>query len=156
MTSRSVGPCERSCFISSIAFSAASEAVPRCSSRSSPWRHQLEVLQRTRPARVRLTRLDRIIWLLLYRLWPRCLDAVVIVKPETVIAWHHKGFGALWAWKSRPRRRGRPPVPGEVRTLIRRITRENPLAARSARPRRTSHAWDRDQSGRCDVTVQIN
>ncbi len=90
-------------------------------------RHQLEVFQRTRPARVRLTRLDRIIWLLLYRLWPRCLDAVVIVKPETVIAWHRKGFRALWAWKSRPRRRGRPPVPGEVRTLIRRITRENPL-----------------------------
>ncbi len=86
-------------------------------------RHQLEVLQRTRPARVRLTRLDRILWLLLYRLWPRCLDAVVIVKPETVIAWHHKGFRAFWAWKSRPRRRGRPPVPAEVRTLIRRITR---------------------------------
>ena len=55
-------------------------------------RHQLEVLQRTRPARVRLTRLDRIFWLFLYRLWPRCLDAVVIVKPETVIAWHRKGF----------------------------------------------------------------
>ena len=112
-------------------------------------RHQLEVPQRTRPARVRLTRLDRIIWLLLYRLWPRCLDAVVIVKPETVIAWHHKGFRALWAWNSRPRRRGRPPVPGEVGTPIRRITRENPLTARTARPRRTSHAWDRDQSGRC-------
>ena len=89
--------------------------------------HQLEVLQRTRAARVRLTRLDRIIWLLLYRLWSRCLDAVVIVKPERVIAWHHKGFRALWVWKSRPRRRGRPPVPGEVGTLIRRITRENPL-----------------------------
>ncbi len=58
-------------------------------------RHQLEVLQRARPARVRLTRLDRKIWLLLYRLWPRCLDAVVIVKPETVIAWHHKGFRGL-------------------------------------------------------------
>jgi hypothetical protein len=49
-------------------------------------RHQLEVLQRSRPARVRLTRLGRILWLLLYRLWPRCLDAAVIVKPETVIA----------------------------------------------------------------------
>ena len=90
-------------------------------------RHQLEVLQRTRPARVRLTRRDRIIWLLLYRLWPRCLDAVVIVKPETVIAWHHKGIRAFWAWRSCPRRRGRPPVPAEIRTLIRRITRENPL-----------------------------
>ncbi len=90
-------------------------------------RHQLEVLQRTRPTRVRLTRLDRMFWLFLYRLWPRCLDAVVIVKPETVIAWHRKGFRAFWAWKSRPRRRGRPPVPAEVRTLIRRMTRENPL-----------------------------
>jgi len=90
-------------------------------------RHQLEVLQRTRPARVRLTRLDRILWLLIYRVWPRCLDAVVIVKPETVIAWHHKGFRAFWAWRSRPRRRGRPPVRAEVRTLIRRMTRENPL-----------------------------
>ena len=30
-------------------------------------RHQLEVLQRTRPARVRLTRLDRMFWLFLYR-----------------------------------------------------------------------------------------
>ncbi len=49
-------------------------------------RHQLEVLQRTRPTRVRLTRLERIFWLFLYRLWPRLLDAVVIVKPETVIA----------------------------------------------------------------------
>ncbi len=90
-------------------------------------RHQLEVLQRTRPARVRLTRLDRMFWLLLYRLWPRCLDAVVFVKPETVIAWHRKGFRALWTWKSRPRRRGRPPLPAEVRTLIRRMSRENPL-----------------------------
>ena len=90
-------------------------------------RHQLEVLQRTRPTWVRLTRLDRILLLLLYRLWPRCLDAVVVVKPETVIAWHRKGFRAFWAWKSRPRRRGRPPLPAEVRTLIRRMTRENPL-----------------------------
>ena len=89
--------------------------------------HQLEVLQRTRPVRVRLTRLDRMFWLFLYRLWPRCLDAVVIVKPETVIVWHRKGFRAFWTWKSRPRRRGRPPLPGAVRTLIRRMTRENPL-----------------------------
>ncbi len=49
-------------------------------------RHQLEVLRRARPARVRLTRLDRVFLLLLDRLWPRCLDAVVIVKPATVSA----------------------------------------------------------------------
>jgi putative transposase len=90
-------------------------------------RHQLEVLERNRPTRVRLIRLDRALWILLYRLWPRCLSAVVIVKPETVIAWHRKGFRAFWTWKSRPRRRGRPPVPVDVRDLIQRMCRENPL-----------------------------
>ena len=90
-------------------------------------RHQLEVLQRTRPARVQLTRLDRVFLLLLYRLWPRCLDALVIVKPETVIAWHRKGFRTFWTWKSRSRGRGRPPVPVEISRLIRQMSRENPL-----------------------------
>ncbi len=59
-------------------------------------RHQLQVLERNRPAQVRLMRLDRVLWILLYRLWPRCLDAVVIVKPETVISWHRRGFRAFW------------------------------------------------------------
>jgi putative transposase len=90
-------------------------------------RHQLEVLQRNRPARVRLSRLDRVFWILLYRLWPCCLDAVVIVKPETVIAWHRRGFRAFWSWKSRPRKIGRPLVPADVRGLIHRMCRENPL-----------------------------
>ncbi len=90
-------------------------------------RHQLEVLERNRPARVRLIRLDRILWILLYRLWPRCLNTVVIVKPETVVAWHRRGFRAFWTWKSRPRKRGRPSVPADVRGLIQRICRENPL-----------------------------
>ncbi len=90
-------------------------------------RHQLDILQRTRSARLRLTQLDRILWLLMYRLWPRCLDAVVIVKPEMVVAWHRRGFRAFWAWKSRRRRRGRPLVPSEVRALIRWMSRENPL-----------------------------
>jgi hypothetical protein len=51
-------------------------------------RHQVEVLQRDQRSRVRLTRLDRALWVLLYRLWSRRLDAVAIVKPETVVRWH--------------------------------------------------------------------
>jgi transposase InsO family protein len=50
----------------------------------------------------------------------------VIVKPETVIAWHRKGFRLFWTWKSR-RRSGRPAVPPDVRTLIRTMSRDNPL-----------------------------
>ncbi len=78
-------------------------------------RHQLLVLERKRTTRPRLTRIDRLFWVWLYRLWPGCLDVVVIVKPDTVIRWHRSGFRLFWTWKSRPRRRGRPPVPQEVR-----------------------------------------
>ena len=90
-------------------------------------RHQLLVLERKRTAQSRLTRIDRFLWVWLYRLWPGCLDVVVIVKPDTVIRWHRRGFRLFWTWKSRPRRRGRPPVPQEVRVLIRRMSRENAL-----------------------------
>lgn len=53
--------------------------------------------------------------------WP---SALVVVKPETLIRWHRAGFKLFWRWKSRP---GRPPIPRELRELIRRIARENPL-----------------------------
>ncbi|MEO5376126.1 MAG: IS3 family transposase [Alphaproteobacteria bacterium] len=66
-------------------------------------------------------------WVLLSRLWSRWRDALVIVKPETVIARHHLGFRLFWRWKSRQKRAGWPPTPKEVRDLIRQICRENPL-----------------------------
>ncbi len=90
-------------------------------------RHQLGVLQRNQRTRIRSSRLDRTLWVLLYRLWSGCLGAVVIVKPDTVVRWHRTGFRAFWAWKSRPRSGGRPPVPADIRALIRRMCRENPL-----------------------------
>ena len=52
---------------------------------------------------------------------------LVIVKPETVIGWHRKGFRLYWTWKSRRCRGGRPPIPRDVRALISRMSRENPL-----------------------------
>ena len=54
------------------------------------------------------------------------MDAVVIVKPETVLGWHRRGFRAYWRWKSW-RRGGRPRIDRELRQLIRRMSRENPL-----------------------------
>jgi putative transposase len=90
-------------------------------------RHQVEVLRRDQRSRVRLTRLDRALWVLLYRLWSHCLDSVVIVEPETVIRWHRLGFRAFWSWKSRPRGPGRPSVPSDIKNLIRRISRDNVL-----------------------------
>jgi hypothetical protein len=50
----------------------------------------------------------------------------VIVKADTVVAWHRKGFRMFWTWKIRRGKPGRPAVPREVRELIRRMSRENP------------------------------
>ena len=52
----------------------------------------LEVLQRTRPRRVRVAKMDRWLWVLFARLWTGWRTALVIVKPETVIAWHRLGL----------------------------------------------------------------
>jgi hypothetical protein len=70
-------------------------------------RHQLDVLQRTRLPRVRLVKTDRWLWVVLARLWTGWRRPLVIVTPETVIAWHRRGFRLWWAWKS-GRRMGRP------------------------------------------------
>jgi putative transposase len=51
----------------------------------------------------------------------------VIVKPETIIGWHRRGSRLFWTWKSRHGKRGRPAVVKELRQLIRRMSRENPL-----------------------------
>jgi putative transposase len=88
-------------------------------------RHQLQVLQRSRPCRVRLSKADRWLWVGLSRVWSRWRAALVIVQPDTVIAWHRRGFRLFWSWKSR-RRTGRPRVPERVRSLIRTMADANP------------------------------
>jgi len=89
-------------------------------------RHQLNVLQQRAPRRLHLRWVDRALFIWLYRRYPRILDAVTIVRPETVVRWHRMGYAAYWRWKSRPRG-GRPRIRKEVRDLIRRISIENPL-----------------------------
>src|SRR5262245_28883086 len=89
-------------------------------------RHQLQVLQRSRPRRLHLAKADRWLWAWLSRAWTGWQTALVIVKPETVIAWHRQGFRLFWTWKSR-HHTGRPPVPADVRILIRRMAQDNPL-----------------------------
>ena len=71
--------------------------------------------RRADPAtRVMLTFLSR---------WFDWRSALVVVQPETLIGWHRAGFRLWWRWKSRL---GRPPIPKELRELIRRMARENP------------------------------
>jgi hypothetical protein len=63
-------------------------------------RHQLRVLERSGRQRVRLTRADRLLWVWLSRVWDGWREAVRIVKPETVLAWHRRGFRLFWTLKA--------------------------------------------------------
>jgi hypothetical protein len=80
-------------------------------------RHQLNVLGRKSPKRVAFSDIDRMVFAGLYALAPNILDALRIVKPDTVIRWHRAGFRAYWRWKSRSRG-ARPGTPAEIRQLI--------------------------------------
>ena len=88
--------------------------------------HQLRILRQRAGARPRLRPTDRIFWMWLSRLWSGWRRALVIVKPETVLAWHRRGFQLYWRWKSPNRGPGRPMVSREVRALIRRMCLSNP------------------------------
>jgi hypothetical protein len=66
-----------------------------------------QVILLSRKSRSRVRNLDRLIFVWLYRCFPAILNAITVVKPETVIRWHRRGFRAYWRWKSR-RCGGRP------------------------------------------------
>ena len=89
-------------------------------------RQQINVLRRKSPKRLAFGSFDRMVFVGLYRLVPGIVDALAIVRPETVIRWHRAGFRSFWRWKSR-RRGGRPRVPLEIRRLIRNMNLANPL-----------------------------
>jgi putative transposase len=89
-------------------------------------RQQICVLQRSARKRPKLTSRDRFFWAWLSRVFRDWRSTLVIVKPETVVAWHRQGFRMFWTWKIRHGQPGRPVVSREVRELIRRMCRENP------------------------------
>ena len=68
-------------------------------------RHQVSVLRRQRPGRLRLFSTDRLLWVWLYRVWPQVLNAMVLVKPATVIQCglnEPAGAGVERAWRKEP------------------------------------------------------
>src|SRR6516225_6098703 len=91
-------------------------------------RHQIGLLQRSAAKRPKLTSGDRLFWICLSRLWRDWRSALAIVKPETFVAWHRVGFRLFWTWKVRHGLPGRPVISREVRDLIRKMCRENPLS----------------------------
>ncbi len=108
-------------------------------------RHQLAVLERKRTTRPRLTRIDRFFWVWLYRLWPGCLDMVVIVKPDTVIGWHRMGFRLFSTWKSRLGRNGLTECATRGEGVDPANEPRKPALGRASHSRQTLEAGDRDQ-----------
>ncbi len=91
-------------------------------------RQQLVTLSQKK-SKPKITPLDRVFWVPLFRFWPRWKHSLVIVKPDTVVRWHRKGLLLYWRAISK-RGPGRPPIPEEWKALIRRMARENNWRAR--------------------------
>src|SRR5258705_4489675 len=89
-------------------------------------RHQLNVLRRRFPSNPKLVVADRLLFVWLYRLFPSVLNAVTIIRPETIVRWHRTGFRLDWRSKSSSRG-GRPRIPGEIRRLVREVSLANRL-----------------------------
>jgi transposase InsO family protein len=69
---------------------------------------------------------DRAFWIWFSKFWSGWRTPLLLVKPETVIRWHHQGFKLYWRWKSRPQKIGRPTIPREHIEFIRRMSADNP------------------------------
>jgi hypothetical protein len=89
-------------------------------------RQQINVLRRKSPKRPVFSNIDRLLLVWLSRLVPTTLEALTVVRPETVIRWHRAGFRAYWRFRSRPRG-GRPKMPLDIRQLVRDMSIANPL-----------------------------
>ena len=114
-------------------------------------RHQLNVLRRKSPQRLTFSSIDRLVFAGLYRLAPGVLDALKIVRPETVIRWHRAGFRAYWRWKSKPRS-GRPKDPAGNPSAHSQDESRQPIMGRTTDSWRASQARHRCRTNhRCKV-----
>jgi hypothetical protein len=113
------------CFVLAVLASPFKSKL-RLEAENAVLRHQLNVLRRRLPCRVRLTNHDRWCLIQLYCWFPSILKVLTIIQPETLVRWHRAGFRCYWRWKSRPQG-GRPQIEMKLRVLIRRMSVENPL-----------------------------
>ena len=90
-------------------------------------RQQLIVLKR-RQTGPQLRNADRRFWILACRCFSGWRQSLIVVEPGTVSRWHRKSWKAYWRWRSSHSARiGRKKIDAELRALIRRMARENPL-----------------------------
>jgi transposase InsO family protein len=109
------------------AFTGIFKSKARLAAENLCLRQQLIILKR-RQARPQLRDADRRFWVLACRWFSEWSETLIVVKPDTVIRWHRKGWKAYWHWRSSHSTRiGRKKTEPELRELIRRMARENPL-----------------------------
>lgn len=89
-------------------------------------RQQLSIMKQS-VKRPKIRKRDRVFWILLSRFWKDWRDALMVVKPETVIRWHRKGFKLFWTYKSRKRGPGRPCIDSKIKNLTKDMAKANPL-----------------------------
>jgi hypothetical protein len=113
------------CFFLTL-FASPFKSKSRLEAENSALRHQLIVLQRRVSGRIQLTNGDRLFLVMLYQWFPSILQAITIIRPETLVRWHRAGFRRYWRWKSRAHG-GRPQVGADLRALIQRMSVDNAL-----------------------------
>lgn len=87
-------------------------------------RKQLEIVNRSNK-KLLIQNRDRFFFILMKRFSSHWKESLVIIKPETVINWHRKGFKIYWTWKSK--RKGRPRIDREIIQLIKQMANENQM-----------------------------
>src|SRR5438876_4341510 len=125
------------CFFLTL-FASPFKSKSRLEAENAALRHQVIVLQRRVRGRVQLTNGDRLFLVQLYRWFPSVLNAITIIRPETLIRWHRDGFSRYWRWKSRPLG-GRPQIDVDRRPRT--------GAPSCATTRRTSPPWSQKHEG---------
>ena len=88
-------------------------------------RQQLAILNRKRP-QPRLRKRDRLFWACLSAIWQKWRESLIVVKPETVVRWHRKGFALYWKHLSKQNGAGRPGTGKDIRDLVRKMANANP------------------------------
>ncbi len=83
------------CFVLAI-LAAPFKSRRRLEAETAVLRHQLIILRRKVPGQVRLTNGDRWFLVQLYRLFPSVLQALTVIRPETLMRWHRAGFRGYW------------------------------------------------------------
>jgi hypothetical protein len=105
-------------------------------------RQQLAIYKRCHP-RPNLEPADRLFWVWLAKIWTGWRSVLLIVKPETVVGWHRKGFKLFWRKLSQQNLVGRPSVNADIIALIKKMAQANPLRGSAAHPRGNAQTRDR-------------